>query len=248
MIRDIQMREGVKLPPAKGEKRVATCQQVSCSACEIRALMLFSGLNETQVADLSLEVDECHFPPKSTLFEEKKEGDYLFSIKQGLVKLVRHSPSGEKRILRLLGQGSVIGIELLAGEPCYTESAFAISDTYACQLPLMLVRKLEQQCIGIVDRLSEQWQQQLHFSERTLVELSTGPVRKRVIRLIRLLVEMQGNQYEKIWMLTTEDVASIIGASVESASHVVAELKREKTITRVAPHIFRVDKRALSRQ
>ena len=228
-------------------RKTATYRHVNCAECGVRQGMICAGLSATDIHDLGLEIDEYHYQPKSTLFEIDEPGEYVYSVKKGLVKLVRYSGSGEERILRLVSKGSVIGIELLVGGQKYNESAVAVSDAYVCKLPVALIQSLENSFIGVVDQLTEQWQQHLLMSERTLLELSTGPVRKRIIRLIRLLIELQDNQMDELRMLTTEEVAAIIGSSVESASHVIAELKREKTMVRVAPHTFKVDQQSFSK-
>jgi CRP-like cAMP-binding protein len=72
-----------------------------------------------------------------------------------------------------------------------------------------------------------------------LTELGTGSTQKRIARL---LIHLAGDDPDgSCYLPPREDIAAIIGTATETASRVVAELRRSGFIEETAPHRARVD-------
>jgi CRP-like cAMP-binding protein len=59
------------------------------------------------------------------IYEQGEPATHLYWLCEGEVELVRYSPSGRVRILRLLRFGELFGIEALVGVRAYRQDAYA---------------------------------------------------------------------------------------------------------------------------
>lgn len=84
-----------------------------CLQCPIRNLALFADL---QQADFSLRhqpINDFSLDAGEILYAEKGTAKFVYTIRSGMIKLVRYLPTGSYRIIRLLRQGDLAGIETL---------------------------------------------------------------------------------------------------------------------------------------
>ena len=77
-------------------------------------------------------IDHFVFQPGSVLYEAGGRGDYLYSIRRGLIKLLHVARDGTQRIVRIMGPGATVGLEMLDGERV---SYIHVSDKNANRLP-----------------------------------------------------------------------------------------------------------------
>lgn len=105
----------------------------------LKKVPLFSGLRrDADLQKITKKLAHKACPRGTTLYQEGEEGDCLYIIKSGRVKILTKSPDGQERTLAYLGRpGEVFGEgSLLLGEP---RSATVRADT-ACDL-LVLTKK-----------------------------------------------------------------------------------------------------------
>jgi DNA-binding GntR family transcriptional regulator len=76
--------------------------------------------------------------------------------------------------------------------------------------------------------------------------LSAGPVKVRLERLIELLIEVTASRSNEIEMPPLQDLAATLGVSVESVSRAMADLKRNRVLTRIAPRTYHCAMASLS--
>ena len=152
--------------------------------------------------------------------------------------------------MRLLGGGAAAGLEALT-QGIYWHDAVALRQAEVCRIPLGVFRELQAHNVQLADRVLEQWEQQLRDSDRWLAELHVGSVAERVQRLRALLAELEGGKRHRIELplmadLPMADLALILGTTRESASRALADLKRARALTRVAPHTYECDPAVLA--
>jgi CRP-like cAMP-binding protein len=192
-----------------------------------------------------IPINRAIVPAGTVLYSESESANAIYTVRWGLVKLVKQSPEGTARIVRLLGTGAAVGLEALK-EGVYWHTAVAVQETALCRVPFKVIDRLQTRNAQLADRLIVQWERYLEYADRWITELSTGPVKARVHRLIGILVEINNSAAGEIEIPSVEDLAATLGASVEAVSRTMAELKRAKVLTRVAPRTYRCDSEALS--
>ena len=211
-----------------------------CVHCSIRGMMLFSQLPEHSFGHLLQPIDNQHYPPDSILYREDQQGDAVFSIRRGLVKLLCEGVDGGQRIVRLLGRGDVAGLEVLDKGVRYRHTAVAVGDVDLCSIPLVTLKDLERQHPELCNRLRQQLQAQVNRADHWIKHLNTGVARVRIAHLLLLLTTIAADRNGDIELLPRDDMAAVCGVTKETASRIVAEFKRDGWLVKVAPNTFRV--------
>ena len=96
-----------------------------------------------------------------------------------MVKLVHIAQDGSYRIVRLLGPGAVIGLELLDAGDVYHHAAIAVDQVDLCRIPVLRVKQLESKHPKLCERVGEQLQDQLDQADQWIVALGVGAARQR---------------------------------------------------------------------
>lgn len=207
-------------------------------------MMMFSVLDNADFDHLLRPINNIRLKKGDLLFRQGDEPGQVVSVRRGLVKLVHLLPDGQARIVRLLGAGSAIGLEALLRTP-YQQTAVALSELDVCLIPTASLQQLGQQKPQLQERLMAHWQAHLDQADRVITDLNTGTVRARVARLLLLLGDIARADQSVPLLISTEDIASIVSTTKESASRVMAEFRRRGAIERLAGGRFRFDEHAL---
>ena len=209
-----------------------------CEKCQVRHLALFSDLAESDFMGLHLHIEDLEFPAGTVIYHSDEPGRAVFTIRNGVVKLVQCLPNGTQRIVRLLRQGSTLGLEAVLGEP-YRHAAITMQDALICRIPATAIHQLNAQSPTLYTQLMRRWQQSVEQADEWLTFLSTGTARARVARLFLHLNGVSGET--TCHLFGREDVASILGITSETACRIVAEFSRDKVINALSSNRFECD-------
>ena len=233
------------------ETEVAFCTNAEwkgrahCEKCHIRQLMLFSELPESAFEKMLQPIDHFLYPPGSVLYEANTHKKFIYSIRRGMVKLEHVAHDGHNRIVRLLGAGAAIGLELLDGADGYHHTAIAVNQVDLCKIPLSTVKQLEDNHPKLCKHVGQQLQEQLDLADQWIVALGTGTARQRVAQLILVMDEFFANENDAFILLNREDMAAMIGIAVETVSRMIAEFKRQKILKRLKDNLYTCNVAAL---
>lgn len=201
-----------------------------CDKCHIRRLMFFSELPDSAFEHMLQPVDQFIHTAGSMIFEAGSRKQFIYSIRRGMVKLVHTSEDGTNRIVRLLGPGSAIGLELLDGAESYRHSAIAINQVDLCKIPVSTVEQLESEYPQLYEHVLQQLQDQLDLADQWIVALGAGTAKQRVAQLLLVLDKFFADSNDEFILLSREDMAAMIGIAVETVSRMIAEFKRQKIL------------------
>jgi len=219
--------------------------RVDCAHCHIRKLMLFSGLPATAFDDVLQPIDHFVFAPGVTLYKIGGNDSVIYSIRQGLVKLLHYADDGTRRIVRMLGPGASIGLELLDGLEGYRHTAVTVNSVDACRIPLATVKVLQSRHPELCNQVRQHLQDHLDRADEWILALGAGLARERVAHLLLMLGEFSTDPNGDIVLLGREDMAAIAGISVETVSRIIAEFKRRHLLYKVTEDLYRCDREAL---
>ncbi|MBB4286671.1 Crp/Fnr family transcriptional regulator [Roseospira goensis] len=218
--------------------------QAECHACGVRETALFSALREADFALIHLPIDEIQFEPGAALYHVGDPGQAVFTVRTGLVKLVRYLADGSQRIVRLLRPGDTAGLEAVLGQE-YEHTAIALRPTLTCRIPREVVNRLAEGTPRMHAQLMQRWQRSVQQADAWLTSLSTGGAKARVARLLLLLMD-EGAATE-CELFGREDMGAMLGVTTETASRIVAEFRREGILTELGPNRYACDVAALGR-
>lgn len=184
----------------------------------------------TQQPRLLDSISHVSYAPGEVVYQQGEESHLLFIVRHGMLKLLSHLPNGRSRIVRLHKRGSLIGLDGLMDE-LHEHTAIAIDDVDMFKLPHHLFLQWKQEEPYLYNQLLENWHAYLNYADTWITEFSTGNVKGRVARLLRFLARFESETGPQvIELLTTDEMADILGVTAESVSRVIAELKREAVL------------------
>ena len=210
----------------------------SCQQCSIRDLVLFADLKSEDFGVIHLPIEDIRVPAGAALYQPGQAAGHIFTIRDGLVKLEQYLPDGVQRIVSLLRQGDVAGLEATVADT-YEHAAVALSPVKVCRIPRDVIARLTPK---LHRRLMMKWHDAVQRSHECTRELSTGSARQRVARLFRLLAPESETECR---LFGRDDLGALLGITSETASRVVAEFKRAGIVTETSPNQFRRDVAAL---
>ncbi len=195
-----------------------------CRSCAVRNSALFSGLEEADFQHIHQPIKDVALAAADALYRMGERGSTLFTLREGVIKLVQYLPDGNQRIVRLLRNGDALGLETLVGQP-YQQDAIALTDCAICAIPAETVERLGREQPRLYRELMARWQQALSDADAWLTEFTTGAARQRVARLLLRLTCPGQNPH---WPLFgREDIGAMVGLTTETVSRTIAELRRQ---------------------
>lgn len=212
-----------------------------CERCSIRRLMLFSGLPESAFESDLAPIDHFLFPDAAELFSQGQNDAAIFTIRKGLVKLLSVNERGEQRIVRLVGAGSAVGLELLDPEAVCQHTAIALGEADVCRVPVKTVLRLESRFPDLCTQIRQRLQDQLDQADRWIVQMSTGTIGRRLANLLLFIQQQGADEGAAFPLLSGMDMAAIVGATQETVSRVVAGLKRDGALVKQPDGCYRGD-------
>lgn len=215
---------------------------VECKGCAFRQFGLFSDLHTEDLARLSSPIDRLSLRAGDTLYTQGDRGRAVFSIVGGIITLEQDALNGNRRIVRLHRSGDAIGLEAVLGLD-YEHTAVAVRPITVCRIPINAIDDITQRSSRLVKQLMARWHRALHQADLCLTLLSTGSARARVARLLLYLCSEDRDPVCDL--LARNDMAALLGITVETASRVIAEFRRRHVITVIAGNRYRIDRNAL---
>jgi len=198
-----------------------------CRNCGIRQMVLFANLNEHDFAQIHAPIDDLEFALGGVIYAEGSSAQGVFTLRSGMVKLVRSTVDGRQRIVRVLRAGDVIGLEVLAAAQ-YDSDAIALTSATVCRIPLNVIQKLSSGSPRLLAQLMVKWQHALKDADDWLADLNFGTARQRVGNLV---LKMRTAESSAISMLfSREDMGAMLDLKLETVSREISRLVREGTI------------------
>lgn len=218
-------------------------QAQACAACEVRGSALFGALDDQALDRIHTHIASLHLAPDAPVYDRGSSGLAVFTIRSGLVRFERTTARGDRRIVRLAGVGDLIGQEALLQRP-YADAAVACTPLDLCRIPRSLIDELAQGQGALPRALMLRWQVALDDAEAWVTDLSTGPARRRLLRLLLRLAQ-HADAAGTIWLPRREEIGAMLDMTIETASRLVSALRREGVIELAPTRSAHLDMTAL---
>ena len=186
--------------------------------------MLFANLAKSDFDNINSPIDVLCYKKDASIFFEGAKADFLYSIQSGRVKLLNTTSDGHARIVAVLNQGDVFGLESLVSD-AHTYEAVAIEAVRLCRIPKSVVKYLSGTSPLLYQAILERWHKALKDSSDLLSGMNFGSARSRVVNIILKL--RSKDDPAKTCLLSRQDMGSLADLKLETVSRVVASLVRE---------------------
>jgi CRP/FNR family transcriptional regulator, anaerobic regulatory protein len=195
-----------------------------CRNCGIRDMVLFADLNEQDFGEIHTPIDDMVFVAEARIYTEGEQALGVFTLRKGMVKLVRATADGRERIVRVLRPGDVLGLEALATAR-YDSEAIALVESSMCRIPLSVLHHLSANSPRLHKRLMQKWQQALKDADDWLAELNFGSARQRVAALALKMREPDQPLFTTFF--ARDDMGAMLDIKLETVSREISALVRD---------------------
>jgi CRP-like cAMP-binding protein len=193
----------------------------------IRKAPIFSGLDASAADALRALMNLVKLRKGQSLFKEGDDGDHLFVVSSGKVKLGTKSIDGRENLLMILGPGDMFGELSLFDSGPRTATATAVTDSKLLALGqdkvIPWVKEHPEVSLQLLARLASR----LRRTNEVVGDLVFSDVPGRVAKaLIDLGVKFGEKRSEGLFVnhdLTQEELAQLVGASRETVNKALAD-------------------------
>jgi CRP/FNR family cyclic AMP-dependent transcriptional regulator len=188
---------------------------------------IFQGVEPNAVSALTSQLQPADFPGGHMVFAQGEQGDLLYIIISGKVKIGNRSPNGQQTLLAILGPSDMFG-ELSVFDPGpRTSSATTITAVRAVSMDRDALRTWIADRPEIAEQLLRVLARRLRRTNNNLADLIFTDVPGRVAKLLLQLAQRFGTQDDGALRvtheLTQEEIAQLVGASRETVNKALAE-------------------------
>ena len=222
-------------------------------------------MNETQVVRLNELVEQYCMPEWKQLLREKnaqitygqgeaifatgQKADRMYMIHRGRVKVVASYVKGQERIIRLAGDGEVLGHRGIGDEPIYTASAIALSPTLVNVIPMQLFLSTLKANSLFCYHFLLFFAEEMRKLDEYLRDLMNMDVTRRVAKVLTICMNTFGfdrqDNKKLAFTLSRKDIASMADTTYESVVRTLAGLQREGIIELAGKEVRIRNKRKL---
>lgn len=209
-----------------------------CSVEDQRRLLAaapyFKSLSTEQIEAVQRQFTQNHYTAGSTIYSAGEPARRLSIVAAGTVKVQRPTWDGKDILLDLLVPGDHFGSLAELGDETYPDTAIAhteccILSTTSAEFSQMLTTypTVAIDSLSIVAA-------RLRQAQSTIEQLSAYPVEQRIARTLAHLAEKVGVEKGDATLidipLSRQDLADMAGTTVETASRVMSDFKRDGLI------------------
>ena len=193
----------------------------------VRRAPLFTALDEAAAVSLRASMDAVKIAKGSILFKEGDDGEHLYVIVDGKLKLGTSSGDGRENLLSILGPGEMFGELSLFDPGPRTSTATAVTDAKLLSLShekvIPWLRQNPEVSLQLLTRLS----QRLRRTNEAVGDLVFSDVPGRVAKALIDLGDRFGKTTPEGLLvnhdLTQEELAQLVGASRETVNKALAD-------------------------
>lgn len=210
-----------------------TCDNEKCLTC---------GLDQAAYDEFEKHKIYNTYKKNQAIFLQGNPAFGFYYVHSGKAKISTIGKEGKESILRLASPGNILGYCSLFSNEIYTASAIALEDCVVCFIDkeyfLKAIEKYPALTLNIISQLSRS----IQFSDAQNVALAQKNVRERFAALLLSLKDTygvkDGHHIRLDIKLSREEMASMIGTSMETLVRLMTEFKNEGILEQNGKVIF----------
>jgi len=187
----------------------------------LRRSLIFSGLEEGELAELSGIAVERSFGPGEFIFWDGDSAEWFYVVAEGQVKVLKHSSSGKEFIIAFFGPGEMFGEVAVFENKPYPASAQAAADARVLGIRREEFISYLAQHPEIALRIIYVLGGRLRDAQARLRDIAGERVEQRVAGVLLMLSAKLGSELP----FTRQEIVDMAGTTTETAIRVMSRLK-----------------------
>jgi CRP-like cAMP-binding protein len=217
----------------------------------LKKSLFFSTVPEPVQREVGSLFNEETYQRDDYIFFEGDKPEWFYIVKEGRVKLVKHSDTGKDVILQVFATGDMFGEVSLFDHKPYAASAQAMETSIIMKLGRKDFLLFFGRHPFISTEMIMELGRQLREAHATIKSLAVDRVEQRIASILLKLAEKMGtSQKEGITLnlsLTRQDLADMAGTTVETTIRVMSRFTKKKLIKPVSGKILLLNSQVLQR-
>jgi CRP/FNR family transcriptional regulator, cyclic AMP receptor protein len=217
-----------------------------------RKIPLFSSLKDEELEAIARVSVVKNCPKDSLILIEDEDGDALFIIKKGKVKVTSFSESGKEVIFSILGDGDFFGdMSLLDGKP-RSASVIAIEESLVYIIRSSDFNRIIEKHPNIARKLLKELASRLRKADERIESHVFLNVKGRVAGILLLLADESGKKTPGGIVIrsrpTHQNLANMVGTTRETVTRILKQMESNnyialsgKEVTILDPERFKRD-------
>lgn len=197
---------------------------------KINDISLFSGMNQEQLESFKQFVYKKQFPEDKVLFLEGEKADAIYIILQGEVQIIKTSPEGKEKILKILVAGDFFGEMGVIEAEKRSAMAKTSRETTLLRLGkeqfLKYIKQNPEIAFNIIIELSHR----LRLANKDIENLAFKEVEDRLKELLCRLADKSGADMVIRRKMTHRELAKLAGTSRETVTRIFSKWRQNNLI------------------
>lgn len=213
---------------------------------------LFQGVDEEASEALARSFEYLDLARGAVIFKEGEQGDSLYIVLAGKVKIGRKSADGRENLLAVMGPSDQFGELSLFDPGPRTSTASALTDIRVARLPKSALRPWLTDRPDLAERLLRVIARRLRRTNNIVADLIftdvPGRVAKALLSLSKQFGQQEGDNLRVTHDLTQEELAQLVGASRETVNKALADFAQRSWLRLEGKSVIILDAERLARR
>ncbi|MFY0598475.1 MAG: Crp/Fnr family transcriptional regulator [Cyclobacteriaceae bacterium] len=219
----------------------------TCKSCTNANCLIKRNSQDANMLDFLNQKGIVNCKKGQTFIMEGAPVHGLYFIKSGKVKVSKTGLNGKQQIVRIAGDGEIIGHRGFGAGQTYQISAIAIENAVLCSFSTDALEQMLHSVPSLTYDLMIFYAEELNRSETKVKKFAQMTVREKVIDAILYINRKFGQKNEFLSMqLSRREIADFAGTTEEQVIRVISALKKENLLSAKGKKIGITDVKLLS--
>ena len=205
------------------------------SMFDLKKVSIFNALSSEDMKELSHYLVSGTFSKKEFVFSEGDPSEWLYIVKKGKVKITKLSTEGKELILEIVPPHEIFGgIAVVRGFP-YPANAVAMEDTEVLKVSRKNLLSIMDRFPNLMYCMAMNIGDRIKGTHETLKSIALEKVESRIASLLIKLSDKAGEKLPEgiaiNMKLTKQDIAEMVGTTVETSIRTMSKLTKAGHIT-----------------
>lgn len=197
---------------------------------KLNEIAVFESLSEGDLEEVNSLVSVMPFSKKQLIFSEGDAPDWFYAVSEGKIKITKLSQDGKEIILEIIQPGELFGaVAVLKGFP-YPANAVAMEESKVLKISRKNLMLMLDRFPDLMFNLIQNMGERLRESHETTKNIALEKVGSRIAALLLKLSEQMGTEtpdgVEINMRLTKQDIAEMVGTTVETSIRTMSRFKK----------------------
>jgi len=216
----------------------------------LKKIDLFKNLSDEDLKELEPYLVTTAFKKKEDIFAEGDQPEWFYIVAKGKVKITKLSHEGKEIILEVISPHDIFGgVAVLRNFP-YPANAVAMEDAEVIKMSRKNLMRLVDRFPNLMYFIALQLGDRMKSSHDSLKNIALERVEARIAALLLKLSNKVGVETKDGLLidmrLTKQDVADMVGTTVETSIRTFSKFKKEGLVTDTDGKFIIKDKEGLA--